>query len=105
MAVIISRHAEHRVRGRLGVPKRAVLGYAERAYAKGLAPYECGSLIRKLINTKIATYGDKFTYKIYNGFVWCFDGKILVTVLLLKNKHKRRRKPYARNKLIQDTNG
>jgi len=86
----VTRHAEHRTRERVGIPKKAVRRAAARAITQGVKRVETDGGLRKYLDylyfrnggsvDNIILYGDK---------VYLFNVDTLVTVLTIPTAHAK----------------
>lgn len=86
----VTRHAEHRTRERVGIPKKAVRRAAARAITQGVKREETDGKLRKYLDWlyyrgngsvgNIIVYGDK---------VYMFNVDTLVTVLTIPTAHAK----------------
>lgn len=86
----VTRHAEHRTRERVGIPKKAVRRAAAKAITKGIKRTEAEGGLRRYLDwlywrgnggaDNIVVYGDK---------VYLFGGDTLITVLTVPSCHKK----------------
>jgi hypothetical protein len=86
----VTRHAEHRTRERVGIPKKAVRRAAARAITQGVKRVETDGGLRKYLDylyysnggtiSNIIVYGDK---------VYLFNVDTLVTVLTIPTAHAK----------------
>lgn len=114
--VQMTHHAEHRIRERIGVNKKATQRQADLAYEKGLKKDEVSGKLRKWIEGKIDSHisenGLENDIRIYNSSLFVYESDDidrLITAIhlptgLLKTAHKMTRKktgkedPYALEK-------
>lgn len=84
--VTVTRHAEKRIRQRLGINKSATERTAEKALERGVTHAEAkGKLHRHLDGIFLLTYKPT-NLRVYNHSVYLFNGTTLITVLPLPNR-------------------
>lgn len=86
----VTRHAEHRTRERVGIPKKAVRRAAAKAITKGIKRTETDGGLRRYLDwlywrgngeaNNIVVYGDK---------VYLFGNDTLITVLNVPTPHMK----------------
>ena len=97
MNIRVTRHAEHRMRERLGINKRSVQGAAQRAYERGARYDQTTGKLRHFLDEKMISYGAGSVYRIYSEWLYVFspDGFLITIVPLysdMKKCVKRRRR-------------
>jgi len=86
----VTRHAEHRTRERVGIPKKAVRRAAEKALREGIKRVETeGGLRRYLDWLYFRGNGDMDNIVIYGDKVYLFSQNRLVTVLTVPTAHAK----------------
>ena len=100
MAIFVTNHACKRMNKRLSINKKRILDEAEEAYTYGLRRSEItNGYLRKYLDYKYLS-GDKLgnNMRVYNGFLFIFNGRVLLTVhslpgrlLDLSNKIQKRK--------------
>lgn len=84
MTVRVTRHAEHRMRERLGINKASVLAAAQRAFDRGSSYQDTKGKLRHFLDEKIICYGSQSIYRIYSEFLYVFsDDCFLITIVPL----------------------
>lgn len=73
----LTRHGERRVRGRMGLPKRATAEMADRALAQGLHRESTTGRLRRYLDALHSREGADPV--VYAGVVFIFDTGALVT--------------------------
>ncbi len=87
--MIISEHAEDRIRKRCGIPKRAVSRNADIALRDGIAVVDCSGRLRKYFDFLFLSHGGVgANIRIYGDHVYIFTHTQLITVLKLPREHK-----------------
>lgn len=82
MKVIVSRHAQERLKERCGLNKKSIQRMAEKAYTYGISRVEMNGRLHKWA-TSIARSGvsNATNVKLYGDKLFLFDRAILVTVI------------------------
>lgn len=78
--MIVSDHAAKRIRQRVGIPKRSVQKWAERAWREGL-PMSDGGTLGRYMRTKWHRGGEHGTWRAYGSHALLCNKGILVTVM------------------------
>lgn len=96
MDIIVSKHAEQRLKERCGLNKKSVQRITEKAFENGIRHRELKGNMRKWVDglylheqkaNNIRLYGDK-------AFLFC--GKILVTVIQIPASMRNELKVYVK---------
>ena len=93
MEVMLSKHAEKRLRERLNIGKKACIRIAQKAHDEGITmDGENGSLNKWLAYTARKGHdSDRFSkVKIYGEYAYIFNGNMLITVYELPNRIKNK---------------
>lgn len=86
----VTKHGRNRAHQRTGLPRRTIDRNAERALKAGIARTDTRGALRR--------YLDKLYYshdcaasniRVYCGYVYIFNGDILITVLILPQEYRR----------------
>lgn len=78
----ITRHGRKRMRQRLGIPKGALSRTAEAALIQGVGHEDSTGKLRSYIEFLYASHnGAAGNIRVYNGYVYVFNGRILITIL------------------------
>ena len=86
----VTRHAEHRTRERVGIPKKAVRRAAAKALTKGIKRTETeGGLRRYLDWLYWRGNGGANTIVVYGDKVYLFNDYTLITVLNVPTAHAK----------------
>lgn len=86
----VSKHAEKRMRQRLGVNKSSVARIASKALELGITHSDTSGKLHRFLDRKALADNRKFKWRIYAEHLWCFSSNdILVTVLPLDNNLKK----------------
>lgn len=72
MELRISKHAERRIRSRVGIPKRSVRKEVERAFYSGVTYSQSKGQLRKYFTKIWRKTRDKPLIRVYNHFAWVF---------------------------------
>lgn len=84
--VYVTRHADKRIRQRLGVNKKSTDRIAEKAMEFGITHAEAkGKLSKHLDGIFLLSYKPT-NMRVYNHSIYLFNGNILITVLPLPRK-------------------
>lgn len=89
MAVIVTKHAEKRLRERMGLGKKAVQRAAEMAYEKGIKHAETNGNLNKWVTSLYFNNKTANNIRLYNDKAWIFAGKNLITVLQIPSSLKK----------------
>jgi hypothetical protein len=83
--VVVTKHAEKRMRERMGINKRSVQKVAQKALEQGLSHSETKGQLRRYLDKQAIVFGWKCKWRISdnNIFAFTFDD-ILMTVLPLR---------------------
>lgn len=81
--VIITKHAKDRFKERLGIPKRACLKQAEKAYNEGYCHSQAKGKAKRFLDGLFLKYKTANNLKVFNGFVYIFIKNTLITVIPL----------------------
>ena len=94
MHMLITRHAEKRVRERLGICKRAVWRAAAKALNEGLTEDQCTGAMRKWLDKQALVYDRRMKWRLYAGCVWVFSQEdVLITVITMGRNMKKGLRP------------
>ena len=86
----VTRHGERRVRGRLGLPKRAVEAAAERAWTDGYPRRRFTGSIRRYLDKVAAREATDRALRVHGGALYVFDpAGNLVTAWALPAKYAK----------------
>lgn len=89
MAVIVTKHAEKRLRERMGLGKKAIQRAAETAFDKGIKHCETTGNLNKWVTSLYFNNETANNIRLYNDKAWIFAGKNLVTVLQIPASLKK----------------
>lgn len=89
MAVVVTKHAEKRLRERMGLGKKAVQRAAEMAFDKGIKHAETTGNLNKWITSLYFNNKTANNIRLYNDKAWIFTGKNLITVLQIPASLKK----------------
>lgn len=78
---IVTKHAETRIRDRVGIPKRAVARHAEMALGNGRSWREIRGRVGEYARRLYFRYGIADNLRVYRGNVYLFHGNVLITVV------------------------
>lgn len=91
MSVIVTKHAEKRLRERMGLGKRAIQRAAETAFdkGKGIKHAETTGNLNKWVTSLYFNNKTANNIRLYNDKAWIFAGKNLITVLQIPASLKK----------------
>lgn len=81
----VTKHAQARMRERIGLPKRAVQRVSDRAYEHGMDASETKGYLKKWTRHLLT---QNKTVKIYGNYVFIYDEITLITVLYKPSREK-----------------
>lgn len=81
MSVIITKHAEERLKERIGLGKKALQRAAEAAYEKGVKHSETTGNLNKWVTSLYFRNPEANNIRLYNDKAWIFAGQKLITVI------------------------
>lgn len=87
---VVTRHAEHRVRERVGIPKKAVRRAAANAMTDGIKRTETNGALRRYLDY-LYFKGDCMANNIvvYNDKIYLFNEDTLITILNVPGAHMK----------------
>jgi len=86
----ITRHGEKRLRKRVGVTRSASYRTAERAYMYGIDHDHARGRLRRYMEWLYQKHhGKADNIRIYNGFVFIFAGKYLLTTFPIPAEYRK----------------
>jgi hypothetical protein len=88
MAATVTRHAERRVRERLGLPKRTVQKLADRALSEGSPYTDFSGAFRHYLNGVLMEGGNAENLRVFNQYLFLFAGERLITVWVLPHRFR-----------------
>jgi hypothetical protein len=88
-AVIVTKHAQERLKERMGVNKQAGDRLAKIAMEKGLTHAETNGRLKSLLDDIFLKHKTANNMRIYSEKVFLFHDEILITVLPLDQEYKR----------------
>lgn len=86
----VTRHANKRIRKRVGLPKSAVQNNARKALLYGITRDETSGGLRRYLDYLWYQHGTANNIRIYCGSVYIFCEDVLVTVFPLPEKFRKR---------------
>lgn len=89
MSVVVTKHAEKRLRERMGLGEKAVQRAAETAYDKGIKHCETNGNLNKWVTSLYFNNKTANNIRLYNDKAWIFAGKNLITVLQIPASLKK----------------
>lgn len=81
----VSRHAERRLRERLGINRRAAKRLAEKAFYEGVRHKDTCGRLKKWMSGLYKKNRKANNMRIYGDFLYIFCDHILVTVFIVPN--------------------
>lgn len=78
--VEITAHADDRLKERLGLPKKARLAAAQRAFNRGQHHAQTRGALKRFLDDKWLKYRLADNVRIYAEHIWFFAGGTLITV-------------------------
>jgi len=81
--VSVTNHATERFKERLGLPKRACLKQATKAFFSGFKHCDAKGRAKKYIDGVFLKYRKANNIRVHNGAVYIFIGRTLITVMAL----------------------
>ena len=86
--MIVTRHAEQRIRERVGLPKRVADKAAARALSDGVRRTETTGRLRRYLDALYHARNEANNIRVWADKVYLFHNVILITVLNLPNDYK-----------------
>lgn len=83
--VVVTRHAEKRIRERLGIRKRRVQEHAEKVFRLGVPRREVAGKLHRFLKKEYHV-ADANNIRVFGLFVYVFDGATLITVFDVPQK-------------------
>lgn len=87
MEVRVSKHSVERTKNRLGLSKKISTKNAEKALEQGLTHKELSGSLKRYVDSLYLSHGAGNNIRIYNRYVYIFEGKFLITILNLPTKY------------------
>lgn len=78
--IILTEHAEHRMKERLGLPKSARLGAAQRAFEHGKTHGEAKGSLRRYLDRCWLSHRQANNVRLHAEHIWFFRDQTLITV-------------------------
>ena len=93
--IVVSRHAEKRIKTRMGIGKKASQRTAERAYKEGINYSQTNGSLKRYFGYLYSTRKSTEIYKIWHEMLFIFDKvsphqHVLITVLPVPKRHAMR---------------
>lgn len=85
VTVVVSDHADARVKERLGLPKSARLSAAQRAFDKGKHHADAKGKFKRYLDGCWLRYRSANNVRIYAEHIWFFSDNVLITVYDIPN--------------------
>lgn len=86
----VTRHADKRMRKRVGINRSAVEKIARKALNNGYTRHDFHGSIRRYLDALYHYNGQADNIRVYAEKVWVFSGNTLITVLDLPQRYKNR---------------
>lgn len=86
--IIVTKHAEKRIRKRLGVPRSAVDKIVELAWNIGLKHSDIKGSLKRYLDSVYFKECSVNNIRVYRDFLFLFSSNRLVTVFLLPGKYR-----------------
>lgn len=86
----VTRHADKRMRKRVGVNRSAVEKISRKAMTDGYTRYDFSGSLRRYLDYLYHYNEEANNIRVYAEKVWIFSGNILITVLDLPQRYKNR---------------
>lgn len=83
MKVEITRHAEQRIRERMGLNKKSIERMAQKAYDNGIKHSETKGRLRKYITKVYFQNENANNIRLYGNMLYIFSNERLITVFYL----------------------
>lgn len=90
MTWIVSKHAEKRIRQRLGLPRAAVTKFIEEAKQGGICSSDVSGSVKRYLDRFYFNNGPGNRGVIYGNHVFVLNGDVLITVIPLPHKIKQK---------------
>lgn len=87
--VIVSKHAEKRLKERLGLQKKSIQRSAEIAFTKGIKHSETNGNLSKWVTSVYFNNKAANNIRLYNDKAWIFTDNRLITVLQIPSSLKK----------------
>lgn len=87
--VIITEHAYHRAKERLGFDKHAIEKIADKAFSEGIKHGKAKGRLRKYIDSIFFQYRTANNIRVYGENIFLFNGNTLITVYQLPQNLKK----------------
>ena len=102
MSAKVTRHADKRMRKRVGINRSAVEKIARRALADGYTRHDFSGSLRRYLDYLYHYNEEANNIRVYAEKVWIFSDNILITVLDLPQRYKNRANGIARKETSDD---
>ncbi len=104
MPVIITKHAEQRLKERVGLNKKALQRAAEAAYSKGIRHQETTGNLKKWVTSLYFNNKAANNIRLYNGKAWIFAEQKLITVIQVPASLQNSLRKMSERKRIHHSN-
>lgn len=85
---IVTKHAEKRLKERLGLTKKSLQRITDRAYTDGISHKETKGNLKKWMDSVYLKEKTANNMKLYGDKIFLFDRNILITILPIPNNLK-----------------
>lgn len=86
MKAILTKHAQNRLKQRMGVHKSSAKHIADMALQNGVSHEDTSRALKKYISNLYLSKRNANNIKVYKGFAFLFAGNKLLTVIKLPEK-------------------
>lgn len=86
--ITLTRHAEQRMRQRIGIPKAACRRLAEKAFRFGARPEDATPLLRQYLDRVYLEMQNCNQLRVYKAYIYVFHDFKLITVLHVPKKRR-----------------
>lgn len=81
--VLVTDHAEIRMKERLGLRKKAIQRMAQRAFESGFRRRDTKGRLKRYLDASYSLHGKGNQVRVYGDFIYIFHSWTLITVLNL----------------------
>ncbi len=93
----LSKHAEHRIRKRIGIKKKIVEKIKDKAFNKGITHSQVKGRLRKYFDYLYLSHKTATNIRIYINYVRIFSNNTLITVFPLSSYYIKKLKRKINN--------
>ena len=87
----VSKHAERKIRQRLGLKKKAVRKKADQAFAEGLVHADTRGRLKRYLDRAWLRHRQGNNMRVLHGYIYIFHNDVLITVYRLPGRLKAQR--------------